>query len=110
MKIIKNIKEWDALRANPVRWAAYLKGVEKRRQQFDRVFLRKWKAVGGLVDNGKPAFSLEASYSLPELALCTSIPKTYWLNLLKRGVLTSLRVSEVRAYIDSKTAPARAAV
>lgn len=108
--MIHNMKEWNALRANPAKWAAYLKGVEKRRQQMERAFLRKWKAVGGFVHEGKPAFALEASYSLPELVLSTSISKTYWLNLLKRGVLKSFRVSEIEAYLDSKRVPVKTAV
>src|SRR6266478_1838146 len=108
-KIIRNEKEWNELRANPKNWAAYLKGVEKRGRQMDREHLRKWKAIGGLVIDGKPAVSTVPSYSLPELALHTSIPKTHWLNLLKKGVLKSFRFSEVSAYLDSKKVPARAA-
>ena len=109
MKIIRNTKEWNELRANPVRWAAYLRGLEKRRKQMDSAFLRKWKAIGSPVVDGKPACSVEANYSLPELALIVPVPKTHWLNLLKRGVLKSLRVSEVHAYLDSTRVPAKRA-
>ena len=103
MKRNGSMKDWNELRANPERWAAYLRHVEKRGKQMDREYLRKWKAIGGKVVGSKPVVFAEANFTLPELVLYTSIPKSYWLNLLKRGVLKSLRFSEVNAFLDSKT-------
>lgn len=99
--IISTQKQWNELRKDPEKWTAYLNGVEKRRRQMRREYLRKWKAVGGVVLDGQPALSTEANFTLPELALYTSVRSSFWLNLLKKGALKSFRLSEIDAYIDS---------
>lgn len=95
--------------ADPVKRAAYIKDVEKARKQLAREYLRKWKAAGGLVLNGSPAVSAEPNFTLSELALWTSLPKTFWLRSLKQGAIQSFRMSEISAYFESRKVPAKTA-
>jgi len=106
-KTIKNVNDLEATLANPKKRSAYLRGVASRATKMNRLFLRNWKAIGGLVIAGKPVLAADANYTLPELVLSTTIPESHWIGLLKKGVLKSFRASEVHAYIESKRVPAR---